>query len=73
VRVLEARGGLKDGWLQLAAQVYYGGKGRRVSFWAEMAKHSVGLLAANIRHQRAAKRQGFTVSGLAEIDDPIFR
>lgn len=70
---LNARGGLKDEWLQLAAHAYYGARGRRVSLWAELAKHSVGLVVADVRHRRAMKRQSFTVSGLAQIDDPIFR
>jgi glycosyltransferase involved in cell wall biosynthesis len=70
---LKARGGLRDEWVQLAAHAYYGGRGRRVSNWTEMAKHSAGVVAANLVHWRAQKRQGFTVSGLAEIDDPIFR
>jgi glycosyltransferase involved in cell wall biosynthesis len=70
---LKARGGLKDEWLQLAAHAYYGARGRRVSLWAELAKHSVGLLVADVKHRRALKRQSFTVSGLAQIDDPIFR
>jgi hypothetical protein len=38
-----------------------------------LAKHSVGLAAADVKHRRAMKRQSFTVSGLAQIDDPIFR
>ncbi len=70
---LKSRGALRPDWLQVAAQAYYGGKGKQVSFWVEMAKHCVGVLAAECNHRRAAKRQSFTVSGLAQIDDPIFR
>ena len=70
---LKSRGGLKDEWLQAAACAYYGGKGKRVAFWAEMAKHSAGLILAEINHRRAVKRQSFPVSGLAQLDDPIFR
>jgi hypothetical protein len=70
---LKARRGLRDEWLQLAAHAYYGPRGRTVSLLGELAKHPVGLLAANLRHRRAQKRQSFTVSGLAQIDDPIFR
>jgi len=70
---LKSRGGLRDEWIQVAAHAYYGAKGRRVSLWGELAKHSVGLIAADLRHRRALKRQSFTVSGLAQIDDPVFR
>jgi hypothetical protein len=59
--------------MQVAAHAHYGGKGRRVSFWAELAKHFVGLVAADVRHRRAQRRQSFIVSGLAQIEDPIFR
>jgi glycosyltransferase involved in cell wall biosynthesis len=70
---LKARGSLKAEWMQMAAQAYYGAKGSKVSFWAEIARHAVGLVAADLRHRRAQKRQSFAVSGLAQIDDPIFR
>ena len=70
---LKARGGLREEWVQVAAHAYYGARGKRVSLWAELARHSVGLVVADIRHRRAQKRHSFVVSGLAEIDDPIFR
>jgi glycosyltransferase involved in cell wall biosynthesis len=70
---LKSKGGLKDEWMQVAAHAYYGARGRRVSLWVELARHSVGLVVADIKHRRAQKRQSFIVSGLAEIDDPIFR
>jgi glycosyltransferase involved in cell wall biosynthesis len=69
---LKSRGGLRPEWVQLAGHAYYGARGRRVSLWAELARHSVGLVAADCRHRRAQRRQSFTVSGLAQIDDPIF-
>jgi hypothetical protein len=69
---LKSRGGLKPEWTQMAAHAYYGGKGRRVSFWAELTKHLVGVVAADVRHGRAQSRQSFIVSGLAQIEDPIF-
>ena len=70
---LRFRGGLRDGWLQLAAQAYYGARGRKVFLWFELARHSVGVVAALRAHRRAQRRQSFTVSGLAQIEDPIFR
>jgi glycosyltransferase involved in cell wall biosynthesis len=70
---LRARGGLKDEWMQLAAHAYYGARGRRVLLWIELLRHSLGLVKADIKHHSAQKRQRFIVSGLAQIDDPIFR
>ena len=70
---LKTRGGLRDEWVQLAAHAYYGARGTRVSLWVELAKHSVGVLNADLAHQRALKRQSFIVSGLAQINDPVFR
>jgi len=70
---LKARGGLREEWVQVAAHAYYGARGSEVSLWAELAKHSAGIMAADLAHRRALKRQSFKVSGLAQIDDPIFR
>ncbi|HOX56827.1 MAG TPA: glycosyltransferase [Candidatus Paceibacterota bacterium] len=70
---LKWKGGLRDEWLQLAAHAYYGARGRRASLGIELARHAVGLLAADFRHRRAQGRQRFIVSGLAQIEDPIFR
>lgn len=70
---LKARGGLRDDWMQLAAHAYYGARGTRVFLWAELIKYSPGVLIADFAHRRALKRQSFIVSGLAQIDDPIFR
>lgn len=70
---LKLRGGLQSQWVQLGAHAYYRGKGRRVCFWVELARHFAGLAASDITHRRALKRQRFPVSGLAQIDDPIFR
>jgi glycosyltransferase involved in cell wall biosynthesis len=70
---LKSRGGLRSEWVQLGAQAYYSARGKPVSFAVEVAKHAVGILATDLRHRRALKRQGFPVSGLAQVDDPIFR
>ncbi len=69
---LKTRNGLRDEWMQLAAHAYYGARGRRVSLLGELARHAIGLMAADFRHRRVQKRLSFPVSGLAEIDDPIF-
>jgi len=70
---LKLRGALQPEWVQLAAHAYYGARGRPVCFWVETAKHAVGIVRADLAHERAQRRHGFAVSGLAEADDPIFR
>jgi glycosyltransferase involved in cell wall biosynthesis len=70
---LKTRGGLRPEWVQLGAQAYYGGRGKRVSFAAEVAKHSAGIVVTDFLHRRALQRQSFPVSGAAQIDDPLFR
>jgi glycosyltransferase involved in cell wall biosynthesis len=70
---LKWRGALRPDWMQLGAHAYYNAKGRKASVWVELAKHSMGLLAADLRHRRAQQRQSFIVSGLAEVEDSIFR
>jgi len=70
---LKAKRGLKPELMQLAAHAYYGAKGKEVSLWSELARHCVGLVAADFRHRRAQRRQSFIVCGLAQIGDPIFR
>ncbi len=70
---LRSRGGLRDVWVQLAAHSYYGAAGKPVSFPLEVLKHGPGIVCSDRAHQSALKRQKFPVSGLAEVDDPIFR
>jgi hypothetical protein len=70
---LKAKGGLRDDWMQVAAHAYYGARGRRVSLLIELVKHGPGVVAADLAHRHALKQQRFGVSGLAEINDPIFR
>ncbi len=70
---LRSRGGLRDEWVQLGAAAYYGAKGREVCFVSEVLKHGLGVIRSDMAHNSALKRQKFPVSGLAEIDDDIFR
>jgi glycosyltransferase involved in cell wall biosynthesis len=70
---LQSRGGLRPEWVQVAAHAYYGAKGKKVSLWFEVARHSLGILVADFKHRRAQRKQGFPAAGLAQIDDPIFR
>jgi glycosyltransferase involved in cell wall biosynthesis len=70
---LKSRGGLRDEWVQLGAHAGRGPRGKAASFALEILKHGAGMLRSNAAHASALKRQSFPVSGLAEVDDPIFR
>ena len=70
---LKSRGGLRPEWVQLAGHAYYGARGRRLSLWVELTRHSLGLVAAEFSNRLAQRRQSFVVSGLAQIADSIFR
>jgi hypothetical protein len=50
--------------------------------WANLARcwqqlglgdRGMGILATDLNYRRALNRQTFPVSGVAQIDDPIFR
>ena len=70
---LKWKGGLHPEWMQLGAQAYCRGMGKKRSFAVEVAKHLAGIVVTDFGHRRALKRQSFPVSGSAQIDDPIFR
>jgi glycosyltransferase involved in cell wall biosynthesis len=70
---LRSKGSLKDEWLQVAAHAYYGAKGRMAALPVEFARHVAGVMIAECMHRRAQRRQSFVVSGLAQVEDPIFR
>jgi hypothetical protein len=67
----EGEAGAEAGFDAIGRHAYYGAKGKQVSLWGELVKHSVGLVGADFRHRRAQRRQSFIVSGLAQIGDPI--
>ncbi len=70
---MRCQGVLQDQWLQAAGQAYYDNDHRAVGLFAECVKHGPGVAIAGLKERRALRRQSFRVSGLAEINDPIFR
>jgi len=70
---LRARGMLDPAWMGWAAEAWRGANPGAVSLGAEAARHAVCLLAHTWRERQARRRQGFAVSGLAQVDDPVFR
>ncbi|SPE61003.1 hypothetical protein SBV1_590021 [Verrucomicrobia bacterium] len=70
---MRRQGVLQPDWLQTAADAYYGKRTRHVSLAGELCRHGLGMLLAAFNESRALKTQTFRVSGLAQINDPIFR
>lgn len=64
---------LRQDWLDMAGEVYYGKGNRHLNLWIEICKHGLGLAQAALRQRQAVKKQSFRVSGIAEIDDPVFK
>jgi len=69
---LYLRGLLRDEWLQMGAQAYYGHRSNRVFLGVELVRHAFPILIYFIAEQAAIRRQVFRVSGLALVDDPVF-
>jgi glycosyltransferase involved in cell wall biosynthesis len=70
---LRAEGALRKEWIEAGVEAYYGGRARRRSLPAEFCRHGPGMALAALKQRRAVRTQSFRVSGLAEIDDPVFK
>jgi hypothetical protein len=70
---LRSKHELRQEWLDLAGEAYYGRGNRHLNLWSELLKHGLGVVLAASKQYRAVKKQSFRVSGLAEIDDPVFK
>jgi len=70
---LQARGVLQADWLCLAGRAYYGKNAGRISLFQELCRHALGMPLTRLKEQHAIKKQSFRVSGIAQINDPIFR
>ena len=70
---LKLRGLLRVGWLTLGASAFYGANYERRNLLGELRRHGTAAVINYLRERSALNSQGFRVSGLAQIDDPIFR
>ncbi len=70
---LQVGGRFRNEWLQIAAHAYYGGCHSRVSLGVELVRHGCGLPATCWWERHSRRQQVFCVSGLAAIQDPLFR
>jgi glycosyltransferase involved in cell wall biosynthesis len=64
---------LLDNWSPMAAYAFYGTTNRGFSLHSEGLRHAASILKVSSREKRALTSQSFRVSGLAQINDPIFR
>jgi hypothetical protein len=69
---LQSEGLLQKEWLRLAGRAYYGGDNARVSLFWELCKHGLGVPLTGLKERQARKSQSFRVSGIAQINDPVF-
>jgi glycosyltransferase involved in cell wall biosynthesis len=70
---LRARGELKEDWLLPGAAAFHGNGESKGSLWWESVRHAPGALIARRGEQNTNRSLQFPVSGLAQINDPIFR
>jgi glycosyltransferase involved in cell wall biosynthesis len=70
---LQLRGGAKKEWLRLGAAAFYGNNRSHVSLAVELCRHAPGIGLTRLREQKALRRQTFRVSGVAQVNDPVFQ
>jgi glycosyltransferase involved in cell wall biosynthesis len=70
---LRARGELKADWLLQGAAAFYDNKCARPCLGWEVLKNGPGALNTRRRERQATQRQKFAVSGVAQVDDAVFR
>ncbi len=70
---LRLQGLLQDDWLRAADTAYHGANGGSGNFLLEFFKHAPSIALAGWKERRAWKTQAFQVSGLAQINDPVFK
>jgi len=70
---LARNGGLNQEWMELGASAYYGTPSKDTSLGSEVRKHFFGLVLTSWKEKRAQRNQRFQVSGVAQMNDPLFR
>ncbi len=70
---LRAGGQLQPEWLRLARHACHGRNNRGVSLLRELCIHGWGIPLTVLKEWRATRQQAFRVSGIAQINDPVFR
>ncbi|MEO7299437.1 MAG: glycosyltransferase [Verrucomicrobiota bacterium] len=63
---------LEKEWLQIGAQAFYGTARPNISLLSELFLHGIKIIQVSRKEKNALAGQSFRVSGLAQINDPIF-
>jgi glycosyltransferase involved in cell wall biosynthesis len=66
-------GALRQEWLDLAARAYYGRNTNHTNLVWELAKHEFKVPFTWAKEKQFLQRQFFRVSGIAQVDDPVFQ
>lgn len=69
---LLTKGQLQPEWIRLAGQAYHGKNRLHTSLVLELVKQGLFIPFTGLKERRAGRRQSFRVSGIAQINDPIF-
>lgn len=73
VLALAREGGLHHDWLEVGARAYYGIACNHVSLMSELVRHTGSIILSSVQERHARQRQHVRVSGLAQLDHPMFR
>jgi len=60
-------------WLETGAKAFYGKTKHEPSLFIEIGKHAVGMILNSRAEEKSLANQKFRVSGLAQINDAVFR
>lgn len=70
---LYSEGLLRNEWLHLAAGAYHGERKPGISLVKELGRYGWSIPLVGLKERRAQTAQFFRVSGIAQINDPLFK
>ena len=69
---LKRKGMLRPEWCHQAARAFYGKNSGRTSLSIELCRHMDHICMTTWKENRAKRKQLFEVSGIAQMNDPLF-
>jgi glycosyltransferase involved in cell wall biosynthesis len=70
---LRSEGLLEDFWITAGGRAFYGPGGDGRHFLWDLGRRAPAVALAALKEWRARSRQSFCVTGLAAVDDPLFK